>query len=62
MCKEHLKIRYTIRRFGDIIHSYADISKATQLLKFEPKYHQEKGLEDFLKWYEQEYGTNLTLN
>jgi len=60
--KEHLKIKYTVPRPGDILHSYADISKANRLLKFEPKYNQEKGLEDYLKWYDQKYGTNLTLN
>ena len=62
MHKEHLKIKYTVPRPGDILHSYADISKANRLLKFEPKYNQEKGLEDYLKWYDQKYGTNLTLN
>ncbi len=60
--KEHLKIKYTLPRPGDILHSYADISKANRLLKFEPKYSQEKGLEDYLKWYDQKYGTNLILN
>jgi len=60
--KELLKINYTVPRPGDILHSYADISKANRLLKFEPKYSQEKGLEDYLKWYDQKYGTNLTLN
>ncbi len=60
--KEHLKIKYTVPRPGDILHSYADISKANRLLKFEPKYNQENGLEDYLKWYDQKFGTNLTLN
>ncbi len=59
--KEHLKIKYTVPRPGDILHSYADISKANRLLKFEPKYNQEKGLEDYLKWYDQKYGSNLIL-
>ena len=60
--KEHLKISYDVPRPGDILHSYADISKANRMLKFEPKYSQEKGLEDYLKWYDQKYGTNLILN
>ncbi len=60
--KEHLKIKYTAPRPGDILHSYADISKANRMLKFEPKYSQEKGLEEYLKWYDQKYGTNLILN
>jgi nucleoside-diphosphate-sugar epimerase len=60
--KEHLKIEYTDSKPGDILHSYADISKANRLLKFEPIYNQEKGLDDYLKWYDQKYGTNLLLN
>ena len=53
---------YKVPRLGDILHSYADISKANRLLKFKPKYNQEKGLEDYLKWYDQKYATNLILN
>jgi len=60
--KEHLKIKYTAPRTGDILHSYADISKANRLLKFEPKYNQERGLKDYIKWYDQKYETNLSLN
>ena len=60
--KEHLKINYTDPRPGDILHSYADINKANRMLKFEPKYSQESGLEDYLKWYDQKYRTNLILN
>jgi len=33
--KEHLRIKFTVPRPGDILHSYADISKAEKLLKFE---------------------------
>ena len=54
--KENLKINYAAPRPGDILHSYADINKANRLLKFEPKYSQEKGLEDYLKWYDQKMG------
>ena len=60
--KEYLKIIYTVPKPGDMLHSYADISKANRFLKFEPKYSQEKGFEDYLKWYDQKYGTNLILN
>lgn len=38
------KIIYAKPRPGDIKHSFADISRAQQLLKFEPKYTLENGL------------------
>jgi UDP-glucose 4-epimerase len=57
--KNNLKIIYTDPRPGDIIHSYADISKAKKLLKFEPKYNQEEGLKDYFKWYQQKYDVHL---
>jgi UDP-glucose 4-epimerase len=38
-------IIYEKPRSGDIKHSYADISKAHQLLDFKPKYPLEKGLQ-----------------
>jgi nucleoside-diphosphate-sugar epimerase len=60
--REHLKIIYKNQRPGDIIHSYADISKANRLLKFEPEYNQENGLNEYFKWYDDKYGTNLILN
>ncbi|MFW9948184.1 MAG: NAD-dependent epimerase/dehydratase family protein [Candidatus Odinarchaeota archaeon] len=47
--KENLKIRYTEPRVGDIVNSYADISKAKEFLGFQPKYNQEEGLKDFFK-------------
>lgn len=37
-------------RLGDIRHNYADISKARELLGFEPKWSFEKGIEQFCKW------------
>ena len=57
--KESLNITYTDPRPGDIIHSYADISKAKNLLKFEPKYDQEEGLNDYFKWYQKKYDVHL---
>ena len=57
--KESLNITYTDPRPGDIIHSYADISKAKNLLKFEPKYDQEEGLNDYFKWYQKRYDVYL---
>ena len=60
--KEKLKIKYASPRPGDILHSYADISKAKRLLNFEPNYNQEQGLREYFKWYDNKYGTNLNLN
>lgn len=48
--KEELKIVYTDLRPGDILHSFADISKAQKLIKFKPKFTQEEGLRDYFKW------------
>ena len=47
--KENLKIRYTEPRAGDIVNSYADISKAKKVLGFQPQFNQEEGLKDFFK-------------
>jgi len=57
--KENLKIIYNEPRAGDIIHSYADISKVKKSLNFEPKYSQEQGLIEYFKWHDDKYGTNL---
>ena len=59
--KENLKLIYQDPRPGDILHSYADISKAKETLNFIPKYTQESGLRDYLEWYCGEYKINLTL-
>ena len=42
--KKDLKIKYADPRPGDILYSYADISKAMKILGFKPKYSQEDGL------------------
>ncbi|MFX1363513.1 MAG: SDR family oxidoreductase [Promethearchaeota archaeon] len=60
--KEDLKIIFDPPRPGDIMHSYADISKAKEFLKFQPKYNQEQGLRDYFKWYFEKYKINLILN
>ncbi|MFX1355731.1 MAG: SDR family oxidoreductase [Promethearchaeota archaeon] len=60
--KKDLKIKYTDPRPGDILYSYADISKAMDLLGFKPEYSQEDGLKDYLKWYNSKYDANLKLN
>lgn len=58
--KEDLEIKYTDPRPGDIIHSYADISKSKELLDFEPKFDQEKGLEDYFKWFTDKHNIALS--
>ena len=60
--KDHLKIKYTDQRFGDILHSYADISKVKRLLNFKPNYNQEHGLKEYFKWYNNTYRTNFKLS
>ena len=46
-----LEPHYAEFRSGDVRHSQADISKATQLLGYIPLYSAEKGLKDALQWY-----------
>ena len=38
-------------RAGDVLHSQADISKAAQLVGYEPTYSIEAGLDEALAWY-----------
>ena len=59
--KEDLGIIFDPPRPGDIIHSYADISKVKEILKFQPKYTQEQGLRDYLEWYCKKYEVNLKI-
>ncbi|WP_346878688.1 SDR family oxidoreductase [Clostridium sp. UBA7791] len=40
-------------RIGDIKHSNADISKARKLLKYDPSYDINKGLELAIEWYKE---------
>jgi UDP-N-acetylglucosamine 4-epimerase len=39
-------------RSGDVLHSLADIEKATRLLGYEPTHSIEHGLRESLEWYE----------
>jgi len=59
--KENLKVIHSDPRPGDILYSYADISKAKELLKFEPEFIQEHGLRTYLKWYCNKYQINLKI-
>ncbi len=60
--KESLNLNYMDFRPGDILHSYADISKAKKVIKFEPEYIQESGLKDYLKWYSINYKIDLEID
>ena len=42
---------YRQPRIGDIMHSLADISKAKELLNYNPKFLIEDGLKETIKWY-----------
>ncbi|MEM2111041.1 MAG: SDR family oxidoreductase [Candidatus Bathyarchaeia archaeon] len=52
--KENLKNIYADPRPGDILHSYADIRKAKEILKFQPKVPLEEGLFRLIEWYRKE--------
>jgi len=60
--KEELKIIHTDPRPGDILHSYADISKAKKLLDFTPNFTQEEGLKHYFNWFCREYNIDLKLD
>ena len=36
---------------GDVERTYADISKAKELIGYNPKTSFEKGIENFVEWY-----------
>ncbi|MGB9595639.1 MAG: SDR family oxidoreductase [Candidatus Poribacteria bacterium] len=46
---------YKEARKGDVQHSLADISKAQQFLKYEPKVNLEEGLKITIEWFKQEF-------
>jgi len=54
LCEKYgTKVPITISgnyRLGDIRHNFADISKARQILGFEPKWSFSEGIEQFTKW------------
>jgi dTDP-glucose 4,6-dehydratase len=49
--KTSLKPIHTNPRPGDIKHSYADITKAKKLLRYNPKTSLKNGLTQLVKWY-----------
>ena len=48
-----LDIEYTEARDGDAEHTHADISKASELIGYEPSRDIREGVSEFIEWYEQ---------
>lgn len=46
-----VKVKYMETAKGDIRDTFADISRAKELLNYEPKTSLEEGLKEFVKWY-----------
>ncbi len=42
------------QRVGDITHSKADISKAREKLRYDPKWSFERGIAETVDWYSQD--------
>lgn len=51
---KELELTYENSRPGDIEHSLADISKAKEKLNYEPKFDLRGGLEETVKWFQQQ--------
>jgi nucleoside-diphosphate-sugar epimerase len=49
--KEEISSSYEESRPGDVRHSFADISKARKMLKYEPQVPFGEGLEETVRWY-----------
>ena len=54
ICHKKLKIVHNDSRPGDIKHSLADRSRATEAFGFTPKYNIENGLKETIKWYQKQ--------
>jgi UDP-N-acetylglucosamine 4-epimerase len=62
--KPDLKIQeatYRDFRAGDVMHSQADISKAQNLLGYEPTHKINEGLDEAMEWYQKSLEKNKTL-
>ncbi len=49
------KVKFVERQQGDVLHTYADITKAKRLLNYSPKINLESGLRAQADWYIKEY-------
>ena len=50
---ENIDCIYNDSRPGDVKHSIADISKAKDLIEYNPRYNIREGLEETIRWYQQ---------
>ena len=50
-----LDIEYTEARDGDAEHTHADISKANELIGYEPSRDIREGVSEFIEWYDQNH-------
>ncbi|QNM85761.1 SDR family oxidoreductase [Polaribacter pectinis] len=48
---KNVDVVYGSKRQGDIPHSHASIAKAKKLLKYNPEFSLQKGLNEAVKWY-----------
>jgi UDP-N-acetylglucosamine 4-epimerase len=48
---KNVDVIYGANRLGDIPHSHADITKAKELLNYNPEFSLQKGLEEAIEWY-----------
>jgi UDP-glucuronate 4-epimerase len=46
-------LNYLPLQSGDVKQTYADISKARNLLTYAPEISMEEGLQDFINWYKE---------
>jgi UDP-N-acetylglucosamine 4-epimerase len=46
-----VEVKHGPNRAGDIPHSLANIDKACELLKYDPKFSMKQGLKEAVKWY-----------
>ena len=51
--KEHIQPVFGPDRAGDIRHSNADISKARELLGYDPQWSFERGIAAAIDWYKE---------
>ena len=51
LLNKNIKAIYGNERAGDVRHSNADISKAKELLNYNPEYSMDRGLELTIDWY-----------
>ncbi|MBN2446904.1 MAG: SDR family oxidoreductase [Phycisphaerae bacterium] len=56
LCKENVKPEYLPPRAGDIKHSLADISRARELIGYEPAVSFEQGIRKAIDWYRENLG------